>query len=48
MDAVNLDKGTKNSLISYVAFWQFFAKRLFFAESFSYDHRIINYPLDSP
>ena len=25
---------------SCVTFWQFFAKRLFFADSFSYDHRI--------
>jgi len=33
---------------SCVAFWRFFAKRLFFADSFLYDHRIKNYPQGSP
>ena len=33
---------------SCVAFWQFFAKKLFFTDSFSYDHRIKNYPQGLP
>ena len=39
---------SKMYLNSRVAFWQFFAKTLFFAGSFSYDHRIKNYPQGLP
>ena len=35
-------------LNSCVAFWHFFAKRLSYADSFSYDHRIKNYPQGLP
>jgi len=36
----HLENRTRREVNSCVAFWQFFAKRLFFADSFSYDHRI--------